>query len=118
MPRYNPPPSWPTPPRGWVPTPDWTPPADFPPLPEGWQLWLDDEPDAGAAATATDDGAADPAATPAPAPRTVEDPDVVAKAVAEERARRQSKQTWTLLAVGGAIAVFVIVQGLVQILSR
>lgn len=112
MPRYNPPPSWPTPPRGWVPTPDWTPPADFPPLPEGWQLWLDDEPDAGAAATATDDAAT------APASRTVEDPDVVAKAVAEERARRQSKQTWTLLAVGGAIAVFVIVQGLVQILSR
>ena len=110
MPRYNPPPSWPTPPRGWVPTPEWTPPADFPSLPEGWQLWLDDD--------AVDDGAGGTADGSPGRSHPAEDPEVVAKAVSQERERRQNKQTWTLLAVGGAIAIFVIVQGLVQILSR
>ncbi|WP_146197134.1 hypothetical protein [Serinibacter arcticus] len=100
--RYNPPPSWPTPPRGWTPTPDWTPPADFPPLPAGWELWVDDD---APAATSSD-----------------VDPEVAAEAAKAahetETKRRQSRQTWTLLLVGGAIAIFVIAQGVVQIATR
>jgi hypothetical protein len=41
--RYNPPPNWPKPPKGWVPHPDWSPDPAWPPPPPGWRLWLDDE---------------------------------------------------------------------------
>ena len=40
--RFNPPPNWPTPPPGWVPTPGWRPPPEWPAPPPGWQLWVDD----------------------------------------------------------------------------
>jgi hypothetical protein len=41
--RYNPPPNWPTPPKGWVPHADWSPDPSWPPPPTGWRLWIDDE---------------------------------------------------------------------------
>lgn len=41
--RFNPPPNWPPPPDGWIPSPDWTPDPSWPPPPSGWQLWIDDE---------------------------------------------------------------------------
>ncbi len=41
--RFNPPPNWPQPQEGWVPSPGWTPDASWPPPPPGWQLWIDDE---------------------------------------------------------------------------
>jgi hypothetical protein len=42
--RYNPPPNWPKPPEGWVPSPDWSPDPSWPPPPPGWKLWVDDSP--------------------------------------------------------------------------
>ena len=53
--RYNPPPNWPKPPKGWVPHPDWSPDPSWPPPPQGWRLWIDeDDPDAPAAKPALD----------------------------------------------------------------
>jgi hypothetical protein len=40
--RYNPPPNWPKPPKGWVPHADWSPDPSWPPPPPGWRLWVDD----------------------------------------------------------------------------
>jgi hypothetical protein len=40
--RFNPPPGWPPPPRGWVPPPGWQPPPEWPAPPPGWPLWVDD----------------------------------------------------------------------------
>jgi hypothetical protein len=40
--RYNPPPNWPKPPKGWVPHSDWSPDPSWPPPPAGWRLWIDD----------------------------------------------------------------------------
>lgn len=111
--RYNPPPSWPAPPRGWTPTPDWTPPADFPPLPEGWELWVDDDAARPAAAA---DGTGTGSGTDGPTTETPQSA-VVAQAHAEEAKRRRGKQTWTLLIIGGLIAVIVIGEGIVQILQ-
>lgn len=42
-PRFNPPPNWPAPPEGFIPPPGWQPDPAWGPLPEGWQLWVDDE---------------------------------------------------------------------------
>jgi len=45
--RYNPPPNWPNPPKGWVPHADWSPDPSWPPPPQGWRLWVaEDDPDA------------------------------------------------------------------------
>ena len=41
--RYNPPPNWPKPPKGWEPHADWSPDPSWPPPPEGWRLWIEDE---------------------------------------------------------------------------
>ena len=41
--RFNPPPNWPPPPRGFVPPPRWQPDPDWPPPPPGWQLWVPDD---------------------------------------------------------------------------
>lgn len=41
--RYNPPPNWPKPPKGWEPHPDWSPDPSWPPPPQGWRLWIEDE---------------------------------------------------------------------------
>jgi hypothetical protein len=38
--HFNPPPGWPKPPNGWVPSKDWTADPSWPPPPPGWQLWL------------------------------------------------------------------------------
>src|SRR5215211_4379661 len=43
MPKYNPPPNWPTPPPGWTPPDGWKAPANWPPPPNGWKFWLPDE---------------------------------------------------------------------------
>ncbi|WP_283137729.1 excalibur calcium-binding domain-containing protein [Rhizohabitans arisaemae] len=40
--RFNPPPYWPQPPKGWIPPPGWQPPWWLPPPPPGWPLWIDD----------------------------------------------------------------------------
>jgi hypothetical protein len=46
--RYNPPPNWPKPPKGWVPHPGWSADPSWPPPPAGWQVWVeDDEPSSG-----------------------------------------------------------------------
>jgi hypothetical protein len=41
--RFNPPPNWPKPPKGWVPQADWSPDPSWPPPPQGWRLWIEDE---------------------------------------------------------------------------
>lgn len=41
--RFNPPPNWPNPPAGWSPPPGWVPDPSWGPVPEGWQLWVEDE---------------------------------------------------------------------------
>jgi hypothetical protein len=41
--RYNPPPNWPKPPKGWAPYADWSPDPSWPPPPQGWRLWVDDD---------------------------------------------------------------------------
>jgi hypothetical protein len=38
--RFNPPPNWPAPAKGWVPPPGWQPDPSWPPPPPGWQLWV------------------------------------------------------------------------------
>lgn len=42
--RYNPPPNWPKPPEGWVPSPEWSPDPSWPPPPPGWKLWVEEAP--------------------------------------------------------------------------
>lgn len=37
---FNPPPTWPKPPEGWVPPNGWTPDPAWPPPPAGWKLWI------------------------------------------------------------------------------
>lgn len=41
--RFVAPPTWPTPPVGWVPSEDWQPPAAWGPAPVGWRFWQEDE---------------------------------------------------------------------------
>ncbi|MEU4607464.1 thermonuclease family protein [Kribbella sp. NPDC023972] len=38
--RFNPPPNWPRPPKGFAPGPGWRPEPSWPPPPEGWRLWV------------------------------------------------------------------------------
>ncbi|HEX7322859.1 MAG TPA: hypothetical protein VF299_07995 [Mycobacterium sp.] len=40
--RFNPPPTWPAAPPGWVPDSNWRPDPSWPPPPPDWPLWLDD----------------------------------------------------------------------------
>jgi Domain of unknown function (DUF4190)/Septum formation len=40
--RFNPPPGWPPPPKGFAPGPGWRPDPSWPPVPPGWQLWVPD----------------------------------------------------------------------------
>jgi hypothetical protein len=42
--RYNPPPNWPEPPKGWTPHADWSPDPSWPAPPPGWRLWVEEEP--------------------------------------------------------------------------
>lgn len=37
--RFVAPPTWPTPPEGWVPSEDWQAPAEWGPAPDGWRFW-------------------------------------------------------------------------------
>jgi len=37
---FNPPHTWPRPPRGWRPPPGWRPDPAWPPAPPGWQFWV------------------------------------------------------------------------------
>ncbi|WIM85888.1 hypothetical protein PT015_13120 [Candidatus Mycobacterium wuenschmannii] len=41
--RYNPPPNWPKPPKGWAPHADWSPDPSWPPPPQGWRLWVEED---------------------------------------------------------------------------
>lgn len=41
--RYNPPPNWPKPPKGWAPYADWSPDPSWPPPPPGWKLWVEED---------------------------------------------------------------------------
>jgi hypothetical protein len=55
--RYNPPPNWPKPPKGWAPHADWSPDPAWPPPPPGWRLWVEDDgPSLGRLKQAGDDG--------------------------------------------------------------
>jgi hypothetical protein len=77
--RFNPPPTWPTPPQGWTPPPGWQPGPELPPVPMGWQLWVEDVPSAPApeAGTGTPGligGSSWPAAPSAPASNPVTTP--------------------------------------------
>jgi hypothetical protein len=38
--RFNPPPGWPVPPRGWNPPQGWQPDPSWPPPPPGWEFWV------------------------------------------------------------------------------
>ncbi|GAA0917450.1 DUF4041 domain-containing protein [Nonomuraea longicatena] len=38
--RFNPPPGWPVPPRGWKPPQGWQPDPSWPPPPSGWEFWV------------------------------------------------------------------------------
>lgn len=40
---FNPPPSWPQPPAGWTPPPGWEPDPAWGPVPEGHQLWIEED---------------------------------------------------------------------------
>lgn len=40
--RFNPPPSWPPVPPGWMPPPGWQPDPSWPDPPPGWNLWIED----------------------------------------------------------------------------
>lgn len=40
--RFNPPPAWPQPPQGWTPPPNWSPDPSWGPVPEGWNLWIEE----------------------------------------------------------------------------
>ena len=40
--RFNPPPGWPSPPVGWIPSPDWRPDPAWPPAPPGWEFYVDE----------------------------------------------------------------------------
>lgn len=42
--RFNPPPNWPAPPRGWEPGPQWRPDPAWGPPPQGWRLWVAESP--------------------------------------------------------------------------
>lgn len=42
--RFNLPPGWPAPPRGWKPPQGWQPDPSWPPAPAGWEFWVPDEP--------------------------------------------------------------------------
>ncbi|MDH3018421.1 hypothetical protein BJF87_02460 [Gordonia sp. CNJ-863] len=39
--KFNPPPTWPSPPTGWTPGPDWQPDPAWPTPPPGWKLWVE-----------------------------------------------------------------------------
>ncbi|MFD4510072.1 DUF4041 domain-containing protein [Streptomyces sp. NPDC058457] len=41
--RFNPPPGWPTPPKGWTPPQGWKPDPAWPAPPPGWQLFVTDD---------------------------------------------------------------------------
>lgn len=41
--RFNPPPNWPQPPKGWVPPHGWEPDPSWPQPPWGWPPWVDDD---------------------------------------------------------------------------
>jgi hypothetical protein len=56
--HFNPPPGWPKPPDGWIPSKDWTADPSWPLPPLGWQLWL---PESGANA---DNSASHPVGLP------------------------------------------------------
>ncbi|WP_084523380.1 hypothetical protein [Nocardia inohanensis] len=41
--RFNPPPGWPTPPRGWAPPAGWQPDPRWPLPPPGWSFWTHED---------------------------------------------------------------------------
>ena len=95
--KFNPPPSWPAAPEGWVPPEGWQPDPEWGPLPDGWQLWTSDDGDRGTAPS----GLPAPAAAPvAQAPRAAEPkPDRLAAA------RSWIVQHKALSVVGGVLVL-------------
>ncbi len=75
--RFNSPPGWPKPPKGWAPLAGWKPDPSWPDPPNGWQLWIeDDEPASGVPRPGTATGLEDTGdSTPVPsrAQQAVED---------------------------------------------
>jgi hypothetical protein len=102
--RYNPPPGWPPPPRGFTPKPGWQPDPSWPPPPPGWPLWVnDDQPPAQAGA-----GQAPPARDwlgQAPPPGPGEAPGWAAEPTPDGRGYRG---TGTGSTSGWAVASFIL----------
>ena len=59
---FNPPPGWPKPPDGWIPTKGWSPDPAWPAPPAGWQLWIPSNVDSGK--TRTHDSSESPQESP------------------------------------------------------
>ncbi|WP_157548635.1 hypothetical protein [Nonomuraea candida] len=51
--RFNSPPGWPVPPRGWKPPQGWQPDPSWPKAPAGWEFWIAEETPAGSAPNAS-----------------------------------------------------------------
>ncbi|MEU6791139.1 DUF4041 domain-containing protein [Nonomuraea wenchangensis] len=49
--RFNSPPGWPVPPRGWKPPQGWQPDPSWPPAPAGWEFWVPEETPTGVPST-------------------------------------------------------------------
>src|SRR4051794_17036481 len=88
--KFNPPPGWPTPSEGWVPTSDWRPDPSWPPAPPDWVFWVPDDSTANPAITADDDMSAvriepttSPGATPDPQPPDQSSPPTGGRHLAE-----------------------------------
>jgi hypothetical protein len=109
--RYNPPPGWPPPPRGFTPKPGWEPDPSWPAPPPGWQLWVDDdEPPAQgwagqAGATQAWTGPPPPPPGPAPGPPPGQAPGWAAEPAAGGRGYRGSGGGNTS---GWAVASFIL----------
>ena len=106
--RFNPPPNWPTPPEKWTPPPGWQPDPSWGPCPEGWQLWVSEQPQgnwfvrhkmvagvgaflilAGVGGSITS-GSGAHATAPTATPATADAPSAEEQSAAEEEARAEA----------------------------
>jgi hypothetical protein len=106
--RFNPPPNWPIPPENWTPPPGWQPDPSWGPMPEGWQLWVTEQPQGNwfvrhklaagigvflvlAAVGGSISGGSDVDATgPSAAPATAEETSAAERSAAEEQAKAEA----------------------------
>jgi hypothetical protein len=125
--RFNPPPNWPAPPPGWVPSPGWRPSPEWPAPPPGWQLWIDDMapgPSSAASGTASspqtgvkgswtsDSAGRDPYSNPGGQPPSGLPSQLTSAPLAsptQHRRRKRHRLRTALLAVGGLVIVIIVV---------